>query len=569
MLMTIKGRLYTVFLIILILTLVIAALVHIEKNHLKASLDNASRTARLIQTLSDINAALNRMELNAQEYEHSRLETYQQHLHHQHTLLNRQLELATQLAQPTTAPLQRLKHEIAIHTRHYYHAVLFPDEATSSAQPSSAQPPAAVFFAERLASLQSLTARLTALESDVSKTLSLRIHHADQTLNQTQWGILSTIFLILIVLMTMARPLINRISRSLQHTINIATAISQGQLGSETFDSKTFDSKILDSKTLNSEPLNSGQPSPNQSQSERDEINQVMLSLDHMKAKLRQLMLNLQGDAEQLARTSEQVAQSAEAISEAAISQSAIQDRIATAVQELHTNIGSVASSTQETVDNAKYVEENSQVGQALIQNTLTYIKKITTESHDTAIQFNALNTYSTDLLSIVEHIHHIAEQSRLFALNTTIESARAGEQGRELAMDADEAQRFAQDSGSAAHRTLHLMNEVQAGIESAIQAIQNTTRVAALGHQQATQANQIVQSIHQDAIAATHAVNQIANLLTHEVSVSDSLSQHIQHLADMSHDTVNAAHQARTAAHTLSHIASSLHKELAHFSAQ
>lgn len=162
----------------------------------------------------------------------------------------------------------------------------------------------------------------------------------------------------------------------------------------------------------------------------RDELGQLMASLDKMVVNLRKVVGEVTIAAQNVSSGSEEMSNAAEQLSEGATEQAASTEETTSSMEQMAGSIQQSADNARQTDKIASKAAADAEEGGKAVAETVAAMKEI------------------AERISIIEEI---ARKTDLLALNAAVEAARAGEHGKGFAVVASEVRKLAERSQTAA----------------------------------------------------------------------------------------------------------------------
>lgn len=249
----------------------------------------------------------------------------------------------------------------------------------------------------------------------------------------------------------------------------------------------------------------------------KDETGQLLTAMQHMLAKLKEIVGEVTTASNNVASGSEELSSSSQQMSQGATEQAASIEEVSSSMEQMTSNIKQSADNSQQTEKIAQKSANDAREGGVAVAETVRAMKEI------------------ADKISIIEEI---ARQTNLLALNAAIEAARAGEHGKGFAVVASEVRKLAERSQLAAGEISQLSSSSVRIAEKAgdmlaklVPDIQKTAElvqeITAASREQDAGAEQINKAIQQ----LDQVVQQNASASEQMASTAEELSSQAEQL--------------------------------------
>lgn len=300
----------------------------------------------------------------------------------------------------------------------------------------------------------------------------------------------------------------------------------------------------------------------------KDETGTLSISVNEMKASLRELIREvadssnqvaaasqeLTATSEQTALASSQVAASTTEMARGSENQVQVISRASGAIEHMSVNIAQITDKVKAVAEVSGKTATAARGGEEAVYSAIKQMTNIEKTVTDSAAVVSKLGERSQEIGQIIDTIAGIAGQTNLLALNAAIEAARAGEQGRGFAVVAEEVRKLAEQSHAATQQIAGLIQEIQADTERAVKAMGTGTGEVKLGTSLVSSAETAFHEISAMVNQVSLQVNEVTVAVQQVAQGSQAVVSSIQQVETIARDaaaetgTISAATEEQTA---------------------
>ena len=292
----------------------------------------------------------------------------------------------------------------------------------------------------------------------------------------------------------------------------------------------------------------------------------LLHALGGMVTSLRQMVSEINGDANRLVDNAEKIATASDGVARAAEQQSDATSAMAAAIEELTVSSNHISDSARDTSHDSIAAVELSGQGSARVDQASQAIQQISNTVSDASTRIHALEERARQVSSIANVIKDIAGQTNLLALNAAIEAARAGEQGRGFAVVADEVRKLAERTSLATTEIEQMIVGIQGDTVGAVEAMNAALPEVQQGVELAASASESLREIEEGARRTLARIGEVADATKEQSTASTSIAQRVEQIANMVEETTDTIRGTAATAHQLQGIAVSLKQLISRF---
>jgi methyl-accepting chemotaxis protein len=216
-------------------------------------------------------------------------------------------------------------------------------------------------------------------------------------------------------------------------------------------------------------------------------------------------------------------------------------------MNEMDVSIDQVQSNANETARLSEQVARDAEIGAEAILKTIQEINRIKETSSEAVAVISNLGTRIEAIGDILDVIDDVAEQTNLLALNAAIIAAQAGEHGKGFAVVADEIKDLAERAGTSTREIAELIKTIQNESKKGITAVERGAATVDRGVEVSADAETALKKILESSQKSTAMVRAIARATVEQAKGSKQVTDSIGRIAETVQQIAAAtAEQAR-----------------------
>ncbi len=233
--------------------------------------------------------------------------------------------------------------------------------------------------------------------------------------------------------------------------------------------------------------------------------------------------------------------------------------QVATAIEQMSATVEEVARSASQALQTAQNANNKAINSQTVVGESLTAIDNLVQQVNEIGSRISTLHETSNQIVTVIDVIKSVAEQTNLLALNAAIEAARAGEQGRGFAVVADEVRTLAQRTQTSTVEIETIINQLQQEADNAYKEIDSSQENVKKTVESAEKIEFSLTEIVTGISDINAMIEQIATATEEQVSVTTEINKNISDIDSATKQIAQGSEQVSNSANNQASLANNL----------
>jgi len=290
-----------------------------------------------------------------------------------------------------------------------------------------------------------------------------------------------------------------------------------------------------------------------------DEIGQLGNDLNTMTESLASITKKITEACHNMVSTLEEVRHAIDVQSSGASEQAASMNQITSSLTEIEKSSAQTMDKAKALGKSAEKTREKGQIGLEAVEQSILGMKSVREKVEIIAQTILDLSNQTQQVGEITAVVNTLAQQSKMLALNASIEAAKAGEAGKGFAVVAAEVKNLAEQSEQSTTQVQKILEDIRHATEKAVMVTEEGTKGVDYGMTLVEQTGNVVRSLS-DVIHETGiATQQIEAAIRQESIGIEQITAGMNEINQVTAAFVDSVRQTTEAISDLSDIAKNL----------
>lgn len=294
-----------------------------------------------------------------------------------------------------------------------------------------------------------------------------------------------------------------------------------------------------------------------------DEIAELGVDLNSMTTNLATITKQIAQASHNMVSTLEEVKQAVGVQSSGATEQASSINEITASLEEIEKSSAQTMEKAKSLGDVAERTQSKGKQGLESVEQSILGMKAVRDKVQMIAQTILELSNQTQQVGEITSAVNNLAQQSKMLALNASIEAAKAGEAGKGFAVVASEVKNLAEQSEQSTTQVQKILEDIRQATEKAVMATEEGTKGVDQGTSLVEQTGEIVRGLSDLIHEATMASQQIEAAVRQEGVGIEQITAGMNEINQVTASFVASAHQTLEAISNLASISKELKEQV------
>jgi methyl-accepting chemotaxis protein len=250
-------------------------------------------------------------------------------------------------------------------------------------------------------------------------------------------------------------------------------------------------------------------------------------------------------------------------LSSGASQQAASVNETTTTLEEIKATSAQTLSKAQQFGDVAERTRREGEQGVEAVEEAIRGIESIRERMDSIAQTILALSEQTQQIGDITTVVSNIAQQSKMLALNASIEAAKAGEAGQGFSVVAAEVRDLAEQSQQSSAQVQQILQDIRHATDRAVMATEEGAKGVDTGVDLVSRSSEAIKQLSDAIREASLASQQIVAAVRQEAAGIDQVSTAMNEINKITAQFVTSTKQSEQATNDLIGIVTGLQKSV------